>query len=147
MAFPRCDIHLLHLRKTLFTTIFPQKLFSISLAVAFRLVNRPRQQPFAWRSSSFITTPVYPSCFLFITNVNLNAFTLEVLHLTGNTHSFLVGTHILRWLPTLILSLLLEILGILVNRMDPQLLLLVDAVHLCSKAPISSNTIRVKSFP
>ena len=71
-----------------------------------RQVKRPRQQPFTWRSSSFITTPVYPSCFLFITNVNLNAFTL------GN------GTRILHWLPTLIL---------------------------CSKAPISSNTILVKS--
>ena len=74
MAFPGCDIHLLHLEKKL----FPQKLFSMSLAVAFHLVNRPRQQPFVWRSSSFITTPVYPSCFLIITNVNLNAFTLEM---------------------------------------------------------------------
>ena len=48
-------------------------------------VKRPRQQPFPWRTSSFITTPVYPSCFLFITNVNLNAFTLEMelIHCLG----------------------------------------------------------------
>ena len=74
-----------------------------------RQVNQPRQQPFPWRSSSFITTPVYPSCFLFITNVNLNAFTLEMK---------------LSWYASS-----------------------ASTTILCSKAPISSNTIRVKSSP
>lgn len=65
-----------------------------------RQVKRHWQHPFTWRARS-VTTPVCLSCFLFITNVNLNAFTLEM----------------------------------------------VTTLILCSKAPISSNTIRVKSFP
>ena len=38
--------------------------------------KRHWQHPFTWRARS-VTTPVCLSCFLFITNVNLNAFTLE----------------------------------------------------------------------
>ena len=93
------------------------------------------------KQKSFITTPVYPSCFLFITNVNLNAFTLEMELIYFTLLAPRATLPILSSWSSLNKDHRIRYPGFFPHSSSILLMIL------CSKAPISSNTIRVKSFP